>query len=644
MSEQTFGRYSLLRQLGSDALGTIYRAGLLEEGGVAELVLLRIFDAPEAQSAAVADALARAQPGVGTAAVPAATDCGTIDNRPFMAYPYVSGRTVRRLIEDLANRGASMPAEHSLFLIDRVTQAAEAFANSANTSGIVLAETAYLSNDGDIQLLGREVAGEPLSVLARETGLTNYLANDDRLSDIHSISVLLGEMMGNTVPEDIQGLIDAGTADKPPSLEAWKGRLEQVRFARAESSTAFDLAFFVHGLLIDEIEEDTRRIEAEKTSLGADPEPEEEPTKKAAPTVASTPTAKSEAPETAKDSRKLSPAILAAAGIAALALVGWLGWQFLGGDSTSTAQTPTETRDVTTDVALPAANPVDASADEDGFTESTEGAGNTAAGSLQAQPAAQTALGAVDTTLPAQNPLAQNPPTQSPLTNSGVVQVATSTRFTPAATDVTSDLDVPEPPQSETEIREQIQAMAAAKSAEVEESLRAEYQEQFDALRKQLEEAEAKKKADEEAQIAAQKAEEERKRQEQEAKALAEAEAKKRAEEEAARKAAEEAAKAKPGDLVADGPGVTTAKMTKQPRAVYPRVAERMGRSATINVRVLVDETGKVTDAQLIGDKASFGFDEAALAAARATEWQPAQKDGVKVKMWKVIRIVFEPR
>ncbi|MCZ7651759.1 MAG: energy transducer TonB [Thermoanaerobaculia bacterium] len=65
-----------------------------------------------------------------------------------------------------------------------------------------------------------------------------------------------------------------------------------------------------------------------------------------------------------------------------------------------------------------------------------------------------------------------------------------------------------------------------------------------------------------------------------------------------------------------------------------------MNREATVSVRVLVDEGGRVVDAQ-VPEKAGLGFDEAAMEAARATRYSPATKDGVAGKMWTELKIVF---
>ncbi|MEM6455095.1 MAG: energy transducer TonB, partial [Acidobacteriota bacterium] len=81
----------------------------------------------------------------------------------------------------------------------------------------------------------------------------------------------------------------------------------------------------------------------------------------------------------------------------------------------------------------------------------------------------------------------------------------------------------------------------------------------------------------------------------------------------------------------------------RQPRAVFPPMAKRFNKqSATVTIRVLISENGDVIKQELAGKKAGYGFDEAALTAAEGAKYDPATKDGVPVKMWSFLRVVFQ--
>jgi TonB family protein len=97
------------------------------------------------------------------------------------------------------------------------------------------------------------------------------------------------------------------------------------------------------------------------------------------------------------------------------------------------------------------------------------------------------------------------------------------------------------------------------------------------------------------------------------------------------------------GDLVQPGPGVAAPKLLAKLEPRYPPAAQHLNRAAQVNLKVLVDERGRVMDAEGLGAKAGFGFDEAALDAAKRANFQAATKDGVKVKMWMTLQVNFTP-
>lgn len=97
------------------------------------------------------------------------------------------------------------------------------------------------------------------------------------------------------------------------------------------------------------------------------------------------------------------------------------------------------------------------------------------------------------------------------------------------------------------------------------------------------------------------------------------------------------------GQLVTAGPEVVSPEIEKSVQPVYPIMARRLGRTATIDLRVLIDENGDVVEVEQLGAEAGFGFDAAAKDAARRMKWKPATKNGVRVKIWWPVRIAFQP-
>ncbi|HEX4962191.1 MAG TPA: TonB family protein [Thermoanaerobaculia bacterium] len=97
------------------------------------------------------------------------------------------------------------------------------------------------------------------------------------------------------------------------------------------------------------------------------------------------------------------------------------------------------------------------------------------------------------------------------------------------------------------------------------------------------------------------------------------------------------------GDLVELGPGVTAPQLVTFPKPEYPPLARTLRVEGVVVILVLVDENGQVQDAKVAeGVKQNVGLNEAALKAARTARYQPATKDGVRVKMWTRLRIPFK--
>jgi len=54
-----------------------------------------------------------------------------------------------------------------------------------------------------------------------------------------------------------------------------------------------------------------------------------------------------------------------------------------------------------------------------------------------------------------------------------------------------------------------------------------------------------------------------------------------------------------------------------------------------------LDENGKVTKAEIVGEKQGWGFDAEALNAARRSVYKPATMNGIPVKVWHTLAVEF---
>lgn len=100
-----------------------------------------------------------------------------------------------------------------------------------------------------------------------------------------------------------------------------------------------------------------------------------------------------------------------------------------------------------------------------------------------------------------------------------------------------------------------------------------------------------------------------------------------------------------PGALIrrTDGGKITVPVPLDLGEYSYPAAARGSGRKVGVRVALLVDETGRVIDAQLRdADKSGLGFNEIAFETARKIRFQPASRDGIPGMMWTELIFDFE--
>lgn len=657
MREQ-FGKYLLLKKLTEDPMGETFRAGLLGSKGMERVALLRIFNgqgldgnrlwqAAESRSA-VQEALKSPTLGEGI-------EMGQIEGIPFVAYDYVSGKNMAKLLEQAAKKRNFLPAEHALLITERIalalaTAAENRLGGERLQHGFLVPHLTIISNEGETRLLGFEY-GPGLRSFAQNPVIRQhfgrYLAPEalagaapHALDDIYSLGVILYELLtGRPLPPPGQdgfgSVIDQGVVATegtpiPPELVAllkqslvprdyrvkdvatWHKTLNKYMFEGQYNPTTFNLAFFMHNLFRQEIERESQEIEVEKTlpvpvvqdkkektAAGVVPVPAPGPVAAStdtgtaagvAPPLQAPADEKTESfvPEYAKNDGKSSKMGLIIGAIAALlAAVAGIGY-FLSnsskGDSKQAAAQPPV-------VVQQPAEPEDAG------------------------PSPEEMQKRITELVDQKNSLLKQ-------------------EYDEKLKELENQLDNA---RIQEEARQRREAEAEAKRKRLEDEKAAAEQAAEQA-------AEEQRLAEEKA--AADKAAEEAKKKEE---AAAQAEAEKaaaRAEAEAAKKVAAPPKPAPPqvrrGDLVEPGPGVVPPQKTREIAPRYPDMAKRFNKKkATVVVRVLVDENGKVLKTELAGKPQKFGFDSEALQAAKRSQWRPATKNGVPVKMWHTLSINF---
>jgi TonB family protein len=85
----------------------------------------------------------------------------------------------------------------------------------------------------------------------------------------------------------------------------------------------------------------------------------------------------------------------------------------------------------------------------------------------------------------------------------------------------------------------------------------------------------------------------------------------------------------------------TPPQLLRHDRPVYPAIALQRRVEGEVELRVAVSAEGRVTRVEPAGSPVGFGFDDAALRAARSAVYRPAQRNGEAVPSETTLRIRF---
>jgi TonB family protein len=551
-------------------------------------------------------------------------DVGRVRNQPYVAYDYISGKNLATIFSQTERRMSPIPTDHALLIAERVALALAVAAESRVGDqrvlhGCVVPHLVMVSNEGEARLLGfelgaglREVGGvadpELSSYLAPEAVTGAPVAKADDCWSLGAIlfELLTGERMRHSPPEGYNARVDQtvlahdGSSIPGPVADLIKKSLEprEQRIADAGtwhkaitklmsdghfSPTTFNLAFFMHNLFRDDIEKENQELQAEKK---LDLRPSSAATV-AIPIVPTAPASATAAPVRPAGAAMPPPAQAATSAkktnpmIFVAAAVVLLG--LVGGGAWYMMRGP-----ATPAAAAPAATP----------------------------PPAVPAPGAA------------------------------------------------QPAMTQEQIQAQIDQLVQAQIQASESKLKTQYDDRLKQLQKQLEDsrkpgapsASPSSPAPQEAPEPEPRATSRPVEPAPTPSAPAPAPAQTQpaapdptpvrpapVEPTPAPAPAPAAPRVQVGDLVRPGPGVQTPKLLRLPQPTYPAAARRLNKAATVDVRVLVDERGKVLETEAPGIRAGYGFDEAAVDVARRATYNPASKDGVRVKMWTVLRVAFKP-
>ncbi|HWM92374.1 MAG TPA: TonB family protein [Thermoanaerobaculia bacterium] len=639
---EEFGKYLLLKKLTEDPLGETFRAGKVGKDGMEQVVLLRVLNGKGVDGEKLwqkTSGRTNVQQMLKSPNIGSGVDLGRVRSFPYAAYDYISGKNLGTLLAQANRQLSPIPTDHALLIAERISLAlAAAYETRIQEErilhGFVVPQLVMISNEGETRLLGFEVAPGLRSLASagwQDPEVRPYLSPEtfegaapSRADDVFSLGAILFELLtgerlpvstpegyaaridaamlpneGTPLPDAIAGLLKKSLTTRDqrvPDAVTWHKTMSKLMIDSHYSPTTFNLAFFMHNLFRDEIEKENQEIQAEK---------------------------KLELPKKAAE-----PAPVPAAVPAKPAVPG--------------AGMSHETREVASvrDATL--------SGTRSQFAEEKSKKGMWIG--LAAVLVAAAGAGAYFMLMGGKS--------------ADTVAAAATPPPIAVQASMPGPAPVPAGPSPE-ELQAQIQSMISAQGKEVEEKLKGQYDDRIKLLQQQLEESRrAAVEQERQAQQAARQPERTAVVPVQETPAPAPAEkpasrveppapvptptpqpaiAEPEPEEPAPVQQAPVVRKTQFGDLVQSGPGVTAPKLTSRLDPRYPAAAQRLNKAATVDIRVLVDENGRVVETQRVGAKAGFGFDEAAIEAARRAQFNPATKDGVRVKMWYTLRVAFQP-
>jgi protein TonB len=350
------GDYLLLKQRSRDALGTLWRAGELERAGFKRIVWLRRFDGEGLDRAALGAAAPVVQQlSEMLKAINVARNAtfSTADGVPCLAFDYVPGPPLDELLTRLAREQFPMAIDNALLVAEKLAAAlcaalALELRGEPLLHGFLVPQLVILGNDGEAIVAGFGLDQGLLANLDRPAVrelAAPYLAPEvlathaaSRRSDVYSLGAILYHLLCGAplpadvkqrgaaltapqlafeegpLPEDLASVLRRCLAERPEdrysSAVDFKRDLEKLLYGGAYAPTTFNLALFMDRLYRQEIEQEDRDLQREKT---IDVTPYFKP-----------PKATVEAPATAARSSRTSLLVGAGAVIVLLAVAGYL--------------------------------------------------------------------------------------------------------------------------------------------------------------------------------------------------------------------------------------------------------------------------------------------------------------------------------
>jgi TonB family protein len=693
---EKFGKFVLLEEIDTTALGSEYRAAKLGPSGFEKIVSVERLRPALGANAEVAKSLldqVKAAAQIQSPNVVKIFGIGKVDASYYISYEFLEGKSLKAVFKRCRHDAFPFSVDHALLVASKTCSALEqAHTRKSETGaryfhGLVTPDNVVVTYEGEVRVRGfgywpsrvREAGGV-------DDADRRYLAPEqvagafgDTRSDTFGVGALLFEMLtgqplfaegrdggdpaakvgpaklwnpttdDDSLPKPIAEILRRALAGDPGAryaeIQEMRKAVDTLLFSGDFTPTTFNLAFFMHSLFRDDIERESRRLKEEREASYAEPLPEDTPTPPLVPAPVEVPAAAaSPAPAPARPAAAPAPSPAAPPAPSPAATLPLIP------PPPRNAPIRPEPHPAHAHPPAPHAEPTGATAKEAaaGFTfhkekrEEKKRPPTLIVGAIAAA-VVLLALGGWIATRRGAPSATPAPPAPSTLSAEAAAAMQRVKELEERLKAIEDEKAAAEAKAAE-EAKKRVEAQAAARGQKADAA----------AVDRAQEEARRRAQAETE-----RKAQEERRRLEDEQRAAEArlAEERRRVETEAARAAAaatpipapaptavvEAAPAPKPGTLVnLSDPGVIAPVTQSAPALRYPPIAERQKVEGIVELNILVDERGNVVEALLVtpaGGKS--GLNEAAVENVKKRRYRPATKDGVPVKVWFPVSVRF---
>jgi hypothetical protein len=238
VAAQSFGRYQLVRKVGSGGMAEVYLARIVGEAGFAKEVALKIMHKSLAQNPEVVDHFldeARLATRLNHPNIVQIIDLGKHGDDYYIAMDYIDGYDLDYLLDSCKRRGVSVPARIGLAITRKVCDGLHAAHTAIAADGSpmdlvhrdVKAENVLISRTGEVKIADFGIA--KANQRARQTqlgvvkGTAAYMAPEhrigkpvDRRADVYGVGAILYEIFAGTeINLDLEALAHLGVEGWP---------------------------------------------------------------------------------------------------------------------------------------------------------------------------------------------------------------------------------------------------------------------------------------------------------------------------------------------------------------------------------------------------------------------------------------------